>query len=102
MTEYIDRALAITAMQKLEDDDIETYGCLIQEGFHADNAIKALKALPATDVVEVVRCVNCRFYTRKDGAFYNGYCNKMEYCLIDNDDGFCSFAERREDAIISH
>lgn len=53
MAEYIDRQYAIAALQKLEDDDIDTYGCLIQEGFHADNAIKAIKALPAADVHEM-------------------------------------------------
>lgn len=44
----------------------------------------------------VVMCKNCRYYNREHSAYYDGYCNHFEMCLI-GDDGFCSDAERRED-----
>ena len=96
MADYIKRESALKAIEDSARPFVKT---MANDAYWA---YKAVEEVPAEDVVTVVRCKDCRFYTRKDGAFYNGYCNKMEYCLIDNDDGFCSFAERKEDAIISH
>lgn len=43
----ISRQSAITAMLKIEHDDIEKYGCSIPEGFDAEPAIDALNNLPS-------------------------------------------------------
>lgn len=49
MSDLIKRKNAIDAMRQLEAEDIETYGCFIPEGFHANQAIKALEALPSVE-----------------------------------------------------
>lgn len=41
----ISRQAAINAMVKLEQDDIDRYGCAIPEGFNSDPAIEALNGL---------------------------------------------------------
>ena len=41
---------AIDAMQRLEDEDIETYGVKIQEGFDGERAIEALNSIEAVRV----------------------------------------------------
>lgn len=43
----ISRKSAIDAMIKLEQDDIECYGCAIPEGFNSTPAIEALNSLPS-------------------------------------------------------
>ncbi len=43
----ISRAEAIKALKELEQEDIETYGCKIPEGFDADGAIEKLRNLPS-------------------------------------------------------
>lgn len=43
----ISRADAIKALKELEQEDIETYGCKIPEGFDADGAIEKLMNLPS-------------------------------------------------------
>ena len=53
MSRYIDADVAKKAMQKLEDDDFELYGCDIPEGFHADRAIKVIDNIPIADVQAV-------------------------------------------------
>lgn len=45
MDDTISRAAAIETMLKLQDEDIETYGTSIPEGFDGDRAVTALKAL---------------------------------------------------------
>ena len=47
--DLISRQDAIDAMYQLEAEDIETYGCFIPEGFHANQAVEALKILPAVE-----------------------------------------------------
>lgn len=49
MNDLIRRKDAIDAMYRLEAEDIETYGCFIPEGFHANQAVEALKALPSAE-----------------------------------------------------
>ncbi len=44
--EAISRSEAIKAMDELEQEDAETYGCQIPEGFDAERAKQALRALP--------------------------------------------------------
>lgn len=43
----ISRQAAIDVMIKIEQDDIEQYGCSIPEGFDSDPAVKALENLPS-------------------------------------------------------
>ncbi len=43
----ISRKSAIDAMIKLEQDDIECYGCAIPEGFNSTPVIEALNSLPS-------------------------------------------------------
>jgi hypothetical protein len=43
----ISRQAAIDAMIKIEQDDIEQYGCSIPEGFDSDPAVEALENLPS-------------------------------------------------------
>ena len=45
--DFISRQLAIDTMAKLEQEDIDTYGCSIPEGFDGERAIEALKQLPS-------------------------------------------------------
>lgn len=45
--DLISRQLAIDTMAKLEQEDIDTYGCSIPEGFDGERAIEALKQLPS-------------------------------------------------------
>ena len=52
MSDYISRAEAIDAMQKLHDTDVSRYSVDIPECFDAETAIKALRTIPAADVVE--------------------------------------------------
>lgn len=42
----ISRSEAIKAMDELEQEDAETYGCQIPEGFDAERAKQALRSLP--------------------------------------------------------
>jgi len=47
--DLIRRRDAIDVMYQLEAKDIETYGCFIPEGFHANQAVEALEALPSAE-----------------------------------------------------
>lgn len=50
--DLISRQLAIDTMAKLEQEDIDTYGCSIPEGFDGERAIVALKQLPSVNPQE--------------------------------------------------
>lgn len=50
LSELISRDQAITAMLKEQEDDIEAYGCPIQEGFDGDRAVRVLAKLPSIDI----------------------------------------------------
>lgn len=50
----ISRQAAIDAMIKLEQDDIECYGCAIPEGFNSTPAIEALNNLPSVTSKEKI------------------------------------------------
>ena len=55
----------------------------------SDTVRKVLRYVPTVDAVEVVRCKDCKFYA-------TGWCKKwLEWS--DDDNGFCSWGERRED-----
>lgn len=76
MSDLIRRQDAINAMYQLEAEDIETFGCFIPEGFHANQAVEALEALPSAEPegkkgkwIEIngtssfiwLRCSECRY-----------------------------------------
>lgn len=53
MDDLISRAEAIKAMYELEQDDIETYGVKIPEGFDGERAAEALNCLPNLAPIEM-------------------------------------------------
>ena len=65
------------------------------------NAVAALaKDLTTVDAVEVVRCKDCKHlenHCRCRVPLGAGLCNDQEYILVDGEDDFCSYGERRED-----
>lgn len=55
----ISRKAAINAMIKIEQDDIDRYGCKIPEGFDSSPAVEALNGLPSvTPQLEKIRVAN--------------------------------------------
>lgn len=50
----VSRQAAIDAMIRLEQDDIERYGCAIPEGFNSTPAIEALNNLPSVTIKEKI------------------------------------------------
>lgn len=57
-----------------------------------------IKDAPTVDAVEVVRCKDCKYCAvdrYADGNVPNYVCIEM-YCGVETD-GFCAWAERRED-----
>lgn len=57
-------------------------------------AIKALKEQERVDAVEVVRCKDCRYY---DAESHNCL-DELGYARVWEEDDYCSFAERKNDA----
>lgn len=84
----ISRAKAIKAMDDMEQEDIERYGCSIPEGFDGKRAIEALQKLPSvmpkqkmghwmkTIDMEFYKCSECGCHWEK-GMVEN--CN-MDFC----------------------
>ena len=59
-----------------------------------------IKAIPAADVAPVVRCKDCRFCEKHPTSDEVKLCtnetwNTLYYPLVE-DDGFCSFGERKD------
>ena len=64
--DLISRQAAIDAMIKIEQDDIDQYGCKIPEGFDCSPAIEALEGLPpVTPQPEMMRVTNIDFDEEK-------------------------------------
>lgn len=59
-------------------------------------AIKALKEQARSDAVEVVRCKDCVFFHRYGFKLEYTECRRSD-CHA-TEDGYCCWAERREDA----
>lgn len=90
MSEYISRDLAIKAMDKLEQEDIEAYGCKIPEGFDGERARLALILIPDADVRANIHghwliqkhglfmrsfwCSRCGMYSASDAFNYCPWC----------------------------
>ena len=84
MVEYIERE---ALKQRLGDLHFQNYG----------NAILAVIEAPAADVVEVVRCKDCKHGSIDDHTG-KGLCRNPfggYGCVPTNEDGFCSYGERR-------
>lgn len=55
-----------------------------------------VRAMPTVDAVEVVRCKDCEHYSADGWGYGNCYRPNVAYLRM-NDNGFCSWGERRED-----
>lgn len=55
MIELISRDSAIRAMDELEEEDINIYGCKIPEGFDGERARLAICLLPTVEVLKLTR-----------------------------------------------
>lgn len=83
MSRYIDKDAVRRAIQEY---------CCIQEEITPDGIAKVVMSVPTVDVVEVVRCKDCIH-------FISGSCNYFGYYTYVPDvdeDGYCSYGERRE------
>ena len=89
MSRYIDADAAKKAMQKLEDDDFELYGCDIPEGFHADRAIEVIDNIPTADVQEV------KHAKRIDG-YYRQLCSNCKHRVYKTSN-YCSYCGAKMD-----
>ena len=56
---------------------------------------KAAMTLERFGYVKVVRCGDCKFYDEDDGYGNHG-CTLLDFGTKDMAEGFCSWAERRE------
>lgn len=88
MADYIDRQLTIKAMSDSTcDRDSAGYAYMF-----VGDAVALLETQPSADVVEVVRCKDCKYNGNQDGLVE---CS-LFYAMGDQN-GFCSFGERRLD-----
>ena len=89
----ISRKSAIDAMIKLEQDDIECYGCAIPEGFNSTPAIEALKSLPPVtpkektgkwikDELGTTICSVCKKPRRDVRIGHTNYCNSCGVRMV--------------------
>lgn len=94
--DYISREAAVEAVRyyKVSGGINFLYDEAYNDGI--DTAISCIgNEIPAADVVEVVRCKDCRYYY-KDSDGYEMCINSEGYDHI-SADGFCAWAERRDD-----
>lgn len=84
------------------NDDLISRSALLadlrEKGFLPAIVQRSIERAPAVDAVEVVRCLECchlengyRCRTPLGAGLYNG-----EYILVDPEDDFCSYGERKE------
>ena len=58
---------------------------------------RVLDAAPAADVEKVLRCKDCKFWSDGiAGCTDHVKCCKVAYYMV-HENGYCSFAERKED-----
>lgn len=95
MPRYIDEEHLWTRLRSICDlncpysekqRDVMCGACLLGDAFETIDSEKTVDAEP------VVRCKDCKMTERK----YKWYCVKRQNIV--NDDDFCSWGERREDA----
>lgn len=73
--------------------DVQHRGDCIERDFTEQCA----KEMPTVDAEPVVRCKDCRYYEAEN----HNCLDEMGYARIWNEDDYCSFAERIEDAFCS-
>lgn len=101
----ISRQAAINAMAKIEQDDIDKYGCAIPEGFNSDPAIEALNGLPSiTTQPKTGLCKDCKYFEYDSVAKVNGIplivaheiCSRWGDGCKTREDGYCFLFEPQE------
>lgn len=60
-------------------------------------ALRCIEQTPTVDAVPVVRCKDCK-YSFKNNGHDKGGCPIVDAHIWMDDDGFCSFGERKEGA----
>lgn len=74
-------------MRLIDADEIKLPKGFFEKVDNVPKFYEWLGTLPTVDAVEVMRCKDCRFYA-------SGWCKKwLEWS--DDNNGFCSWAERR-------
>lgn len=85
MDEYIDKVALIAQFER--DAEFEPWD------YSIDDAIRTVKSAPTADVVPVARCRDCKhWYSDADTGMACEFTN-----LGQPEDGFCNWAERRQD-----
>lgn len=87
----ISREAAIKAMNDLEQEDIEQFGCSIPEGFDGKRAIEALQSLPSvtpkqTDVLDKIRAeIKSKYDSipRRNNDYDDGWVEALEWVYDD-------------------
>lgn len=97
MAEYIDREAVKEIMKKyrcLDCTNEKSLDCLLCQ---LHKPFTEISKIPTADVVEVVRCKDCKFRGTDDCL--NSYYSEYEGAYVDpmDDDGFCSYGERRKE-----
>lgn len=89
-SDCISRQAAITAIQKAyADTEGGTDKCAVWKNVGLTNALHIMQDLPSAQS-EIIRCKDCR-YTDEYGV-----CQSSKGLAIQDDDDYCSHAERRE------
>ena len=82
---------ALLPMMKYATTDSEIGVFPIKIGFNA--IAKVIDDAPTVDAVEVVRCKDCKHY---NGLLYT-LCPQSGMNVIDDEESYCSWAERKEE-----
>lgn len=77
-------AVEILLEQTEEDADVKTWNNAIR------GAINSIKHHVPSTQTEIVRCKDCKYYMRPHG------CGNDDGMATAQEDGYCSYAERRE------
>ena len=95
MAEYIERSAGVSILRAKANMAV-----LMDAAPYFEKAAQMLEKLPAADVAPVVRCKDCK-YSCKDGTgrTCEGYWYELsEFAVSVEDDGFCSYGERKRGA----
>lgn len=105
MSDLIDRQAVLDAMNRLREDDLETYGVEIPESFDAERANEAIRNLPSAEP-KIIHCKDCRWWDSTNGK--KGYCYAAKHGYYSPNweihiyrthygEFYCADAERRTD-----
>lgn len=93
MAEYIERSAGVSILRAKANMAV-----LMDAAPYFEKVAQMLEKLPAADVAPVVRCKGCK-YSCKDGTgrTCEGYWYELsEFAVSVEDDGFCSYGERKD------